>query len=203
MIYLKLKVLSQDRRLPLHLPHKSWRWGLLGSTWRSFTGQEHLVCLQFWKKSKWDMHTEDKPLVISWNFKVVSLVHSNTNWMYTKQGSVCKDRNGRNWALPSRTPAPILHRIRFWIVKLLLKTFKRKSSYPWSQGGEPPGRREESDNKSEGVRPGASSRPVTRGWPWPSPCCKGPQAEAEGRTAAGPKAELLVSSISLSDSSLL
>lgn len=127
MIYLKLKVLSQDRRLPLHLPHKSWRWGLLGSTWRSFTGQEHLVCLQFWKKSKWDMHTEDKPLVISWNFKVVSLVHSNTNWMYTKQGSVCKDRNGRNWALPSRTPAPILHRIRFWIVKLLLKTFKRKS----------------------------------------------------------------------------
>lgn len=46
MMYLKLKVLSQERRFPLHLPHRSWRCGLLGSTWRSFTGQVQRVCLQ-------------------------------------------------------------------------------------------------------------------------------------------------------------
>lgn len=46
IMYLKLKVLSQERRFPLHLPHRSWRCGLLGSTWRSFTGQVQRVCLQ-------------------------------------------------------------------------------------------------------------------------------------------------------------
>lgn len=52
MMYLKLKVLSQERRFPLHLPQRSWRWGLLGSTWRIFTGQVHLVCLQLWGRRR-------------------------------------------------------------------------------------------------------------------------------------------------------
>lgn len=57
IIYLKLNVLSHERRLPLHLPQRSWRWGLLGSTWRSFTGQVHLVCLQLWNRQKQKSHT--------------------------------------------------------------------------------------------------------------------------------------------------
>lgn len=52
MMYLKLNVLSQERRFPLHLPQRSWRWGLLGSTWRIFTGQVHLVCLQLWGRRR-------------------------------------------------------------------------------------------------------------------------------------------------------
>lgn len=52
MMYLKLNVLSQERRFPLHLPQRSWRWGLLGSTWRIFTGQVHRVCLQLWGRRR-------------------------------------------------------------------------------------------------------------------------------------------------------
>lgn len=52
--------------------------------------------------------------------------------MHTKQGSVLTwfCLQGQEWedrAPPSCTPAPILHRIWFWIVKLPLKKFKRKS----------------------------------------------------------------------------
>lgn len=83
---LKLKVLSQDRRLPLHLPQiltvGPFGVHIAGNS----PGQEHLIPVYNSEKNQSETsRTEDKPLVISWNFKVVSLVHSNTNWMYTKQ----------------------------------------------------------------------------------------------------------------------
>lgn len=46
MMYLKLKVLSQESRLPLQRPHRSWRWGRLGSTWRNVTWQVQRARLQ-------------------------------------------------------------------------------------------------------------------------------------------------------------
>lgn len=49
-MYLKLKVLSQESRLPLHLPHKSCLWGRLGSTWRCVIAQEQRALLQVWKE---------------------------------------------------------------------------------------------------------------------------------------------------------
>lgn len=62
MMYLKLKVLSQDSRLPLHLPHKSCLWGRLGSTWRCVTAHEQRALLHVWKKkglslvgTQWDI----------------------------------------------------------------------------------------------------------------------------------------------------
>lgn len=49
-MYLKLKVLSQESRLPLHLPHKSCLWGLFGSTWRCVSAQEQRALLHVLKE---------------------------------------------------------------------------------------------------------------------------------------------------------
>lgn len=51
-MYLKLKVLSQDSRLPLHLPHRSCLWGLFGSTWRCVSEQAHRALLHRLREKK-------------------------------------------------------------------------------------------------------------------------------------------------------
>lgn len=51
-MYLKLKVLSQESRLPLHLPHKSCLWGLFGSTWRCVSAQEQRALLQVYERKE-------------------------------------------------------------------------------------------------------------------------------------------------------
>ena len=51
-MYLKLKVLSQDSRLPLHLPHRSCLWGRLGSTWRGVNAHVQRALLQVWKRGQ-------------------------------------------------------------------------------------------------------------------------------------------------------
>lgn len=63
-MYLKLNVLSQESRLPLHLPHKSCLWGRLGSTWRCVTAQEQRALLHVWKEKMGSFSCETWAILI-------------------------------------------------------------------------------------------------------------------------------------------